>query len=147
MKLVDTHIEFDKQTRTTYCQLISSNGEVFIGQAHCHEDDADMYSEHTGAEIAWRRAKIKVCQAVRDHEILPVLKTLKHLYNNMAKSKNFNAKSYENRMLRRQIRIFENDLLVIREEIANDRKFLKEYIAGKEKIWARIRAKNKDKIN
>ena len=143
MKIIDTNFRFDDGATT--CMITTDTGDTFIGQAFCHEADQDMYSERTGGEIAFRRAKMKMLKAIRTHEIRPALKALKHLSGCMVKSVNFNAKSYENKMLQRQIRQLEFDLTTINEMLTNEKQSLKDYIAGKEKIFKRIRAKNQDK--
>lgn len=147
MKIIKTLFDFDKENHVTYCTIVAENNQIFLGKAYCHDEDLDMYSERTGAEIAHRRAWIDMLQHIRDYELLPVVKAYHHLYDSMTRSKKFNAKSYESRMLRRQLRMTENDLARLREEIALERKSLKDYTAGKEKLWNKIRAKNKGEIN
>jgi hypothetical protein len=44
-------------------------------------------------------------------------------------------------MLQRQIRIYNFDLATIKEMLAYERKNLKEYIAGKDKFYKKMRAK------
>ena len=57
----------------------------------------------------------------------------------MTHSSRFNPESYENTMLQRQIRQLEFDLATNKEMVAYERKNLKAYIDGKEKIYQRIR--------
>ena len=147
MKILDTKFDFDKETGTTFCTIICKDNLVFMDAARCHEDDMDMYSQRTGAEIAHRRAWIKMLQHIRDNELQPVVNAYRHLYDILSQSKNFNAKSHETRMVRRQLCMTENDLARIKQELAYERKSLKDYIAGKEKLWNKIRAKNKGEIN
>jgi hypothetical protein len=45
-------------------------------------------------------------------------------------------------MLRSQIRAIERELAVISNSIADEQKFLKDYIDGKDKLFKRLRAKN-----
>ena len=131
--------EFNEETRTTYCYITDEKNRLFVGMATCHEDDIDMMSWRTGEEIAFRRAKIHYLQTVRDADLKPALAALKQLYYSMAHSSQFNSKSYENKMLQRQIRFFELDLATNKEMLAYERKNLKDYINGKEKIYKRIR--------
>lgn len=109
----------------------------------CHEDDVDMMSWRTGEEIAFRRAKMDALRTHRDVDLLPRLSALKQLYYSMKHSSKFNPKSYENIMLQRQIRAIEFDLSTIKEILAYEHQNLKEYIQGKDKIYKRIRERNK----
>lgn len=142
IKKVDS--SFDEETRTTYCYITDEKGRISIGEAICHETDADMMSWRTGEEIAFRRAKIHYLQTVRSCDLKPALAALKHLYGCMAHSTKFNPNSYENSMLQRQIRLLEFDLTTNKEMIAYERKNLKDYIDGKEKIYQRIRQAKSD---
>ena len=60
----------------------------------------------------------------------------------MKYSKKFNPKSYEAKMLRNQIRALEKELTTLNNEIADEQKFIKDYINGKDKLYKRLRAKN-----
>ena len=66
----------------------------------------------------------------------------------MNKSKNFNEKSYENRMLQRQIRLYEFDLDTTKLQLATLKKKLKERLENQEKTCEIIKrnrkANNKD---
>lgn len=137
IKKVDS--EFNEETRITYCYITDEKGRVFVGTAMCHEADVDMMSWRTGEEIAFRRAKIQYLQTIKNADIKPALAALKHLSGCMVHSSKFNPNSYENFMLQRQIRLLEFDLATNKEMIAYERKFLKDYIDGKEKIYQRIR--------
>lgn len=134
--------EYDEESRITYCYITDEKERMYVGIAMCHEDDIDMLSWRTGEEIAYRRARMDYLRGRRDAELKPRLAALKQLYYSMKHSSNFNPKSYENRMLQRQIRLLEFDLATIKEELANSQKYLKEYINGKDKIYKRIRERN-----
>lgn len=135
--------EYDEESRITYCYITDEKERMYIGIAMCHEDDIDMLSWRTGDEIAYRRARMDYLRGQRETELKPRLAALKQLYYSMKHSSNFNPKSYENHMLQRQIRLLEFDLATIKEELANSRKNLKDYINGKDKIYKRIREQNK----
>ena len=137
IKKVDS--DFNEETRVTYCYITDEKGRLSIGSATCHEADIDMMSWRTGEEIAFRRAKIQYLQTIRDADLKPALAALKHLSGCMVHSTRFNPKSYENYMLQRQIRLLEFDLATNKEMLAYERKNLKAYIDGKEKIYQRIR--------
>ena len=132
--------DFDKESGTAVC-VLEKNGKLFLGEAFCHQDDRDMLSEITGCEIANARANIKYLIHIRDNEIKPALFALKQYYYSINKSKKFNEKSYEFKMLKRQICKLENDLNTIQNEIKEEKEFLKTYIDGKNKIFEKIRAR------
>lgn len=128
------------------CTIIDGS-HTFVGEAICHEEDMDMVSERTGLFIAEGRAIIKRYQHIKNNELKPAIAALKHLQNCMEQSKKFNKNSYENYMLRRQIRIKEEELAVIELEIATEQQYLKEYIAQKTKLYNRIRQSNNQDNN
>lgn len=123
--------------------IINYNGYCFVGEATCHPDDMDFESERVGLTIAESRANIKVLRHMRNFEIKPQLKILKHLYNNMKSSTYFNSNSYEARMVRSQIRAIKKELTAVNSGIADEQKFLKDYISGKDKMYKKLRDKNK----
>ena len=122
--------------------IIEYKGQRFVGEATCHPDDLDMESERVGLTIAEIRASIKVQRFIRDYEVKPQLKILQHLYSNMKTSKYFNPISYEAKMVRSQIRAIEKELAAINNDIADEQKFLKDYLDGKDKLYKRLRAKS-----
>lgn len=122
--------------------IIEYNGYRFVGEATCHPDDFDFESERVGLTIAEARANIKVLRHMRDCEAKPQLKVLNHLYSNMRTSKHYNPNSYEAKMLRSQIRAIENELATINNGIADEQKFIKDYIDGKDKMYRKLRAKS-----
>ena len=83
--------------------ILSDGDRIYTGFAQCHPDDGDMASEKTGCEIALRRARINALRGYRD-ELKIRLSALNQYYHSMNMSHRFNEKSYENKMLQRQIR-------------------------------------------
>ena len=130
--------EWDEELGLASC-IITDGENTFYGQAHCHDDDLDMMNEKTGCEIAFKRAKIDCLRFKRDCELKPMLKALKQAYYSMNQSKQFNPKSYENKMLQRQIRQIEFDLDTIRDMLNTEEQNLREYIQEKDKFYKRIR--------
>lgn len=138
----DVWFDWDEDTHIAKCMIQpQKNGPIFIGEAECHEDDLDMVSQRTGQEIAFRRAKIKQLQHMKNYEIKPQLAALKHLYGCMAHSSKFNPNSYENKTLQRHIRFLEFDLTTANEMIQYERENLKAYIDDKDKMYKHIRKK------
>ena len=93
---------------------IEDKNHMFIGHAQCHPDDMIVKNENFGIEIAEIRARLEQLRYIRDNEIKPALKALKHLHATMATSKHYNKKSYEAKMLWRQIKYYESCLESIR---------------------------------
>lgn len=137
--------KWDENTGIASCIL--ENGEnIYIGMAKCHPDDADMKGQKTGCEIAYRRAQINILRAYRN-ELKTKLSALNQLYYSMNKSKNFNEKSYENKMLQRQIHIINFDLTTIKEMIANEQQNLRNYIKEKDEFYKKTRNRRKNSYN
>ena len=121
---------------------ITYKGYNFLGLAECHNDDMDFANERVGLTIAEARAVIKVLRFMRDTELVPQIKILKHLYSNIETSQFHNPKSHESRRIRSQIRALERALESVNNAIADEKKFIKDYIDGKDKLYKRLRAKN-----
>lgn len=138
---MDRNISFGYAQGSSCC-IIKYKDFEFVGEAQCHPDDMDFESERIGLQIAETRATIKAMRFVRDFEIKPQLKILQHLYGNMKTSTHYNPKSYEAKMLRSQIQAIENELAATNNAIADERKFLKDYIDGKDKFHQKLRARN-----
>lgn len=135
------NMEFGYVNGSAVC-IITYNGYRFVGEATCHPDDMDFESERVGLTIAESRANIKTLRHIRDCEVKPQLKILKHLYDNMRSSTKHNIYSYEAKMMRSQIRVIEKELATINNAIADEQKFVKDYINGKDKMYKRLRAKS-----
>lgn len=103
-----------------------------------------MKSEKTGCEIAFRRAKIHAMQDYKN-ELKIKLSALNQLYYSMKHSTHFDEKSYENKMLQRQIRLINLDLDTAKEIITTEQKNLKEYINNKDNFYKNTRARRKNK--
>ena len=132
---------WDEVTGTASC-ILSDGEKIFTGFANCHPEDSDMCSEKTGCEIALRRAKINALKDYRN-EVKVRLSALNQLYYSMNRSKYFNKKSYENKMLQRQIRLTNFDLDTVKEMIVSEQQSLKSYIDEKEKFYNKTRLRRK----
>ena len=139
MKQIKPIFHYDKETGCSTCVIKTKYGK-FSGTACCHPDDMDMASEKVGCEIAYSRAAIDSLKYERDNVIKPSLKALKQLYYSMNRSKKFNPKSYEYKMLKRQIECWEFDLSVINDMIDIERTWIRDYINTKEVLYQNIRA-------
>ena len=139
MKKIKPIFHYDKETGCSTCVIETKYGK-FSGTACCHPDDMDMESEKVGCEIAYSRAAIDSLKYERDNVIKPSLKALKQLYYSMNRSKRFNPKSYEDKMLKRQIECWEFDLAVINDMINTEKTWVRDYINTKEALYQNIRA-------
>ena len=132
---------WDEETGISSC-IVSDGEKVYAGFAQCHPDDTDMKGQKTGCEIAFRRARINALRGYRD-ELKIQLKTLNQLYYSMNRSTKFNEKSYENRMLQRQIRMISFDLATTKEMIATEQENLRTYIKEKDEFYNKTRMRRK----
>ena len=128
---------WDEDAGVASC-ILSDGEKVFTGFAQCHPDDKDMSSEKTGCEIAFRRARINALRGYRD-ELKIKLKALNQLFYSMNRSYRFNEKSYENKMLQRQIRMIDFDLTTTKEMIATEEQSLRQYLSDKDKFYTKTR--------
>ena len=135
---------WDEETGVASC-ILSDGEKVYTGFAQCHPDDEDMKGQKTGCEIAFRRARINALRGYRD-ELKIQLKALDQLYHSMNISYRFNEKSYENKMLQRQIRMINFDLATTKEMIAGEEQNLIAYIKSKDVFYVQTR-KRRQKAN
>lgn len=135
--------EWDEEIGSALC-ILTDGETTFVGIAQCSDEDNDMKSEKTGCTIALLRAEIKYYLHLKNNVFKPQLKALNQLYYSINKSKKFNEKSYENRMLQRQIRQQEYDLYLINEMLKDKKDYLKNYIQSKNEFYLKIR-KNRNK--
>lgn len=129
---------WSEDTGTAFATIFYKN-YTFTGEACCHPDDKDMMSKLTGQTIAEYRATIKYLRFIRDCELQPQLKALKQLYYSMNHSKHFNPKSYEAKMLYRQINILKDDLKENKYLIDFTKKELEAYLITKERNHQQLR--------
>jgi hypothetical protein len=118
MKKDHTEFKWDEDMGYAQCYIYYKN-QVFEGDALCHKDDIEHKSRTVGESLAQYRATRDYLAWVRDNEVLPQLKALNQLYYSMKHSTQFNPKSYEAKMLFRQIRQKEEDIRSIRQLIAD----------------------------
>ena len=132
---------FDPETRVATCALREQNGRGYVGMAMCHPEDEDMMSEKTGYKIALRRMEIEALRAYKRDELEQGLKALKQLYYSMKHSGQFNKKSYEAKMLYRQIKIYQAEINELQLQINSLKDNVKEYIDFKDSLYRKFRAK------
>ena len=123
--------DWDPETGIATCIIFDKNDQTYVGMAQCHPDDID---------IALERAAIYGLQSIRKNELKPELASLKQLYYSMNRSKYFNPKSYEARTLKRQIKIKEEDIRSITNEIYLRKERLREFINNKDSFYKAVRA-------
>lgn len=141
MKIVE---DWNENTGVAKCTIYYKS-RAFEGIAQCHPNDEDMQSRLTGLTIANLRAELEYLK-YEYNKTQAGLDALNQLYYSMNRSKNFNEKSYENCMLQRQIRLFENDLATTNENLAQLKQELKLYIDKKEQFYQAVRKKRAAKI-
>lgn len=139
-------MDWNPETGIATC-TITIKGNTFCGVAKCCEEDRDMMSEKTGYAIAYTRARIKYYLHVRDNEIKPALKALRHLYNNISCGSNFNPKSHENVLLRRSIHLKEIELDTIKDLLDSEKQDLNTLLKEKDLFYRRIRANRSAKAD
>lgn len=129
---------WNEDTGTAFSTIFYKN-YTFTGEAHCHPDDKDMMSKLTGQTIAEYRATLKYLRFIRDCELQPQLKSLKQLYYSMNHSKYFDPKSYEAKMLYRQINHLTEDLKENKYLIDLTKSQLEAYLVTKERDHKQLR--------
>lgn len=120
------------------CAAEDGLGRSFIGEAWCSDEDKEFESMIMGSTIAEMRAQIEAARTYRN-DLKIRLQALKQLYYSMNQSKQFNPKSYENKMLHRQIKLLENDLEIAKHQLAVLKLDLYEYINNKDDYHKKLK--------
>ena len=124
----ETYYDWNENTATAIVTIFTKNPEnKFVGVAACHPDDIPYCKRDVGIHIAEVRAKREIVKYLRDCEIKPALKALTCLQNNMKTSKSYNPKSYEARMLQRQIRFKQDELKATKSIIDDLNQYIRDY--------------------
>jgi hypothetical protein len=131
---------WNEEERVAKCWLTDGTNK-FLGIAACHPNDIDMMSEKVGCELAYHRAIIEALKHERDNMIKPSLKALKQVFYSINRSKKFNKKSYEAKMLWRQIQNWQTDLDTINYMIDTEKALIRDYIQKKEEFYQLLRTK------
>ena len=134
---------WDEDIGLMSCYIEDQFGRHHIGLAQCHENDADMKSEKTGWEISHARAEINKLKSYIKDELKPRLRGLKQLYYSMNRSKKFNADSYENHMLQKQMKNIENEIEIVKLAIDDLQDDLNQYLDNKDNIYKSLRRNRK----
>lgn len=129
---------FEYKDNYTKCTVIDNLGREFVGEAHCHPDDKDFDSQITGSTIAEMRARIAAARTYRD-DLKIKLAALNQLMYSMEQSSKFNRKSYEAKMLYRQIRLMKDDLDIAKHQLAVLKLDLFEYMQSKDEVHKYLR--------
>lgn len=98
-----------------------------------------MVSEKTGEHIAYLRALIESLKYRRENELKPQLAVLNQLYYSMNRSKYFNPKSYETKMLFRRINAIKEDLKQTNLLITKYKLELQDFIEQKDIFYKKLR--------
>lgn len=128
---------FDKIDHTTICKRYVRN-KVYTGKATCHPNDYDFESKLVGENYAYSRSLIAELCDDRDAK-LEQLKVLRHVYSILEQNNKCDINSEEAYIVRRQIAVTERDLKSTRELIRLMRLELRNTIAGRDKMYARLR--------
>lgn len=129
---------WDEKTKIATCTIWDKDNKPHTGTAICHQDDYDMGNERTGCAIAEMKAVINSYKAYK-YKLKNELGALKQLYYSMKHSLKFNPKSYENKMLFRQIKLRENDIDVVEKMIIAEKANLRLYIKDKDHFYKQVR--------
>lgn len=130
---------WNEETGESTCTLTDyKTGKKYVGKAMCHPDDVDMMSEKTGSELAFRRAEVNALRGLRD-EVKSELNALNKLYNNVKTSSKHSPYGYETIMLKRHIKMTEEELATIKTLITEESAAIRELIDIKENFYNRVR--------
>ena len=124
---------------------VSDGEKCYVGVSECHTDDKEFQSQEFGEALATVRATLDFLRKLRDNEIIPQLKIIKHLYTNMTTSKQYNPKSYEATMIRRKYHQLQGQYNTVRDEIHQFKDQEAYLIDTKESLNTLIRSKSDNK--
>jgi hypothetical protein len=128
---------WDEERGMCRCTIFDMDNK-YTGFAFCHPTDIDMKSQKVGEEIAYTRALINALKA-KKKELKLELRGLLGYYYAIQHTSKFNRKSYEARMLYRQIRMRQDDIDSIDKEIDAREVYIYHYVDEKDKFYRIIR--------
>ena len=137
--------EWDADYGFATCTLLIDGVEI-SGSAYCALEDKDFMSEKVGMELAEKRAIINGMKYTVKYNLLPQIKVLKQVIQQIESSKKFNPRDYEYKMIRRQLKIKESDMAEFKRQIADLEAYLKSYIRVKDDVHKRLRSIRGSKI-
>ena len=129
---------FDENTGVASYSLFI-DGREFTDTAACAEVDREFMSEKTGLTIASQRAKIKYLNHKCQNDLKPRIAALKQYYYSINMSKQFNDKSYEAKMLYRQIEGLEEELAATKTLLAQAKQDLDLYLTQKNSFYTALK--------
>lgn len=121
------------------CTLLVDGMEI-SGSAYCAKEDRDFMSEKIGMELAEKRAIINSMKYTVKYNLLPQIKVLKQVLQQIESSKKFNSRNYEYKMIRRQLKIKEADMAEFKRQIADLEAYIRSYIRIKDDVHKRLRS-------
>ena len=137
---------FNYEAEHAVCIATDDMGREFKGEAWCAKDDLDFESELTGYTIAEYRAQIAAAKTYRN-DLRIKLSALKQLYYSMKHSSHFNPKSYEAKMLFKQMKRTQEDLDIAIHQLAVLKVELYEFIQDKETFYQKLRKARNDRVS
>lgn len=141
-KSIKYSFDWDETNGITTCR-VNYKGLEIIGIAKCMEQDLDMKNRRTGETIAHARANIKLHKHIRDNEIRPAKKALVHVAGCLAQK---NINSYEYEFVLKELKKYDEELIMINEIIEKEKAYLKQFMSDKAEFYKTIREnRNKDK--
>ena len=93
-----------------------------------------------GMELAEKRAIINSMKYTVKYNLLPQIKVLKQVLQQIESSKKFNPRNYEYKMIRRQLKIKEADMAEFKRQIADLEAYIRSYIRIKDDVHKRLRS-------
>lgn len=134
-------IEFDSDLgKATY--IYSYKGQVFVGEAQCHEDDMDMCSELVGLKYAETRAYLQYCK-YRKRELQLKLEGIENLFKSLCTSPDFKFSSKYCQKIQSTICNLRTEINEIKQAINNIPPYLKHDMESREILYTKIREKRK----
>jgi hypothetical protein len=121
------------------CTILVDGMEI-SGSAYCAKEDREFMSEKVGMELAEKRAIINGMKYTVKYNLLPQIKVLKQVLQQIESSKKFNPQNYEYKMIRRQLKIKEADMAEFKRQIADLEAYIKSYIRIKDDVHKRLRS-------
>lgn len=122
------------------------DGQYFTGYAKCLPRDMDMVSERTGCTLSEIKANIKRLKYMRN-KAREQVKPLELFQKRLECCKNYDTNSFEARRLRKEIWLYKSEITEITNAINDEEAYLKKYIAEKDDLYTRIRAKRTNETN
>jgi hypothetical protein len=132
----------EKKGKISYTKY--KGNKKYVGEAFCHPNDRDVFSEKIGMDIAYFRSEIKYLQDIKN-TLSTKLALVEDLYSRLLTRQGVTENSPEMKGIRRQIYLIKRDIEDTKCDIQKVNNEIQDIINNSEDFSRRLRNNRKKK--